>query len=112
MIERMTEKTRANLSKEGSVLKKIRIYGGIPMAIMAGGVAMLVCMVFLCGLLIIMGAPEAGYAFGILLGIPGLLMKRPVHGLLYNRALLCSTFGGRNKLCAEDTGFGCGILFR
>lgn len=65
MIERMTEKTRANLSKEGSVLKKIRIYGGIPMAIMAGGVAMLVCMVFLCGLLIIMGAPEAGYAFGI-----------------------------------------------
>ena len=74
MIERMTEKTRANLSKEGSVLKKIRIYGGIPMAIMAGGVAMLVCMVFLCGLLIIMGAPEAGYAFGILLGIPGLLM--------------------------------------
>ena len=38
MIERMTEKTRANLSKEGSVLKKIRIYGGIPMAIMAGGV--------------------------------------------------------------------------
>lgn len=74
MIERMTEKTRANLSKEGSVLKKIRIYGGIPMAIMAGGVAMLVCMVFLCGLLIIMGAPEAGYAFGILPGIPGLLM--------------------------------------
>lgn len=68
MIERMTEKTRANLSKEGRVLKKIRIYGGIPMAIMAGGVAMLVCMVFLCGLLIIMGAPEAGYAFGILLG--------------------------------------------
>ena len=47
MIERMTEKTRANLSKEGSVLKKIRIYGGIPMAIMAGGVAMLVCMVFM-----------------------------------------------------------------
>lgn len=44
------------------------------MAIMAGGVAMLVCMVFLCGLLIIMGAPEAGYAFGILPGIPGLLM--------------------------------------
>ena len=42
MIERMTEKTRANLSKEGSVLKKIRIYGGLPMAIMAGGVAMLV----------------------------------------------------------------------
>lgn len=81
MIERMTEKARANLSKEGSILKKIRIYGGIPMAIMAGGVAMLVCMGFLCG-------------------------------LLYNRALLCSTFSGRNKLCAEDTGFGCGILFR
>lgn len=53
MIERMTEKTRANLSKEGSVLKKIRIYGGIPMAIMAGGVAMLVCMVFYAACLLL-----------------------------------------------------------
>ncbi len=70
----VTNEMKGRMTKDGSVLKKIRSAGGGANGCIAGGVTLLIFAVLLGGLFFALFTPAAGALFGGLFGIPGLLL--------------------------------------
>lgn len=75
----ITDEMRRTLTRDGSVLKRLRSSGGIAQGILGGGVTLLIFAVLLSAFFLALGVPGGVRLFGIGLSIPGLIL------ILYGR---------------------------